>query len=108
MSETFHWLDHLVVLGYLAVSIGLGIALRRQSTRDEFFAASNSMGRMTVGLSVMATLFSANSFMMYPSTAYAASLTAGAAVIAFWAMAPVVIWFFIPVYSRLKCKTAYE
>ena len=23
-------------------------------------------------------------------------------------MAPVVIWVFIPVYSRLKCKTAYE
>lgn len=108
MSDTFHWLDHLVVLGYLAVSIGLGIAMRRQSTRDEFFSASSSMGTMTVGLSVMATLFSANSFMMYPSTAYAVSLTAGAAVIAFWAMAPVVIWVFIPVYSRLKCKTAYE
>jgi Na+/proline symporter len=108
MSETFHWLDHLVVLGYLAVSIGLGIAMRRQNSRDEFFAASGSMGRMTVGLSVMATLFSANSFMMYPSTAYAVSLTAGAAVIAFWAMAPVVIWVFIPVYSRLNCKTAYE
>jgi Na+/proline symporter len=108
MSETFHWLDHLVVLGYLAVSIGLGIAMRRQNSREEFFAASGSMGRMTVGLSVMATLFSANSFMMYPSTAYAVSLTAGAAVIAFWAMAPVVIWVFIPVYSRLNCKTAYE
>ncbi|MGZ0169465.1 MAG: sodium:solute symporter family transporter [Planctomycetales bacterium] len=108
MSETFHWLDHLVVLGYLAVSIGLGIYLRGQSTREEFFQASGSMGRMTVGLSVMATLFSANSFMMYPSTSYAVSLTAGAAVIAFWAMAPVVIWVFIPIYSRLKCKTAYE
>ena len=108
MSETFHWLDHLVVLGYLAVSIGLGIYLRGQSTREEFFQASGSMGRMTVGLSVMATLFSANSFMMYPSTSYAVSLTAGAVIIAFWAMAPVVIWVFIPVYSRLKCKTAYE
>ena len=108
MSESFHWLDHLVVLGYLAVSIGLGIFLRGQSTREEFFQASSSMGTMTVGLSVMATLFSANSFMMYPSTAYAVSLTAGAVVIAFWAMAPVVIWVFIPVYSRLKCKTAYE
>ncbi|MDA0284124.1 MAG: hypothetical protein O3B86_12305, partial [Planctomycetota bacterium] len=108
MSESFHWLDHLVVLGYLAISIGLGIFLRGQSTREEFFQASGSMGRMTVGLSVMATLFSANSFMMYPSTAYAVSLTAGAAIIAFWAMAPVVIWVFIPVYSRLKCKTAYE
>jgi len=108
MSESFHWLDHLVVLGYLAISIGLGIAMRRQNSREEFFQASGSMGRMTVGLSVMATLFSANSFMMYPSTAYAVSLTAGAAVIAFWAMAPIVIWVFIPVYSRLKCKTAYE
>lgn len=108
MNDAFHWLDHLVVFGYLAISIGLGFALRRQGSRDEFFRASGSMGRVTVGLSVMATLFSANSFVMYPSSAYADSLRAGMAVMAFWAMAPVVVWVFIPVYSKLKCRTAYE
>lgn len=108
MNGSFHWLDYTVVLGYLAVSLGLGIALRKQSNRDEFFSAGRSMGRITVGLSVMATLFSANSFVMYPSTAYGNSLRIWMALVAFWLMGPIVIWVFIPVYSRLNCGTAYE
>lgn len=105
---TLHPLDLAVVLGYLAISLGLGFAMRKQSGREEFFSAGRSMGRVTVGLSVMATLFSANSFVMYPSAAYSNSLRVGMALVAFWMMAPVVVWVFIPVYAKLNCRTAYE
>ena len=106
---TLHSLDLAVIFGYLAVSIGLGFAMsRRQSGREEFFAASRSMGWFTVGLSVMATLFSANSFVMYPSAAYSDSLRVGMVLVAFSLMAPVVIWVFVPVYARLNVGTAYE
>tara|TARA_R110002049_G_scaffold27321_2_gene94167 strand:+ start:338720 stop:340378 length:1659 start_codon:yes stop_codon:yes gene_type:complete len=108
MSDSFQILDYLVVIGYLGISIGLGFAFRKQSGREEFFTAGRSMGRVTVGLSVMATLFSANSFVMYPSTAYGNSIRVLMAVVAFWLMGPIVIWVFIPVYSRLDCSTAYE
>ena len=108
MTGAFHWLDYTVVLGYLAISLGLGIAMRKQSNREEFFSAGRSMGRITVGLSVMATLFSANSFVMYPSTAYGNSLRIWIALVAFWLMGPIVVWVFIPVYARLNCDTAYE
>ncbi|MFK8113633.1 MAG: hypothetical protein AB8B91_15635 [Rubripirellula sp.] len=108
MSDSFEWLDYIVVVGYLAISLGLGFAFRKQSSRDEFFTAGKSMGRLTVGLSVMATLFSANSFVMYPSTAYGDSLRIAMALVAFWMMGPIVIWVFIPVYSKLNCGTAYE
>lgn len=102
-------LDLFVICGYLAVSIGLGIFMsRRQSGREEFFAASRSMGWFTVGLSVMATLFSANSFVMYPSAAYSDSIRVGLVLVAFSLMAPVVIWVFVPVYSKLQVGTAYE
>jgi Na+/proline symporter len=104
-----HWLDYAIIFAYLAFSLGLGFALRRsQANREEFFSAGRSMGRITVGLSVMATLFSANSFVMYPSTAYANSLRIFMAVVAFWAMGPLVAWVFIPVYAKLNCNTAYE
>ncbi|MFP6765881.1 MAG: hypothetical protein VB858_19780 [Planctomycetaceae bacterium] len=106
---TLHWLDLTVILAYLAFSIGLGVVMsRRQSGREEFFAASRSMGWFTVGLSVMATLFSANSFVMYPSAAYSDSLRVGLALMAFVLMAPIVIWVFVPVYAKLKVGTAYE
>ena len=74
MSSSLHLFDYLVVFGYLGFSLGLGWALRRQSNRDEFFSAGRSMGRVVVGLSGMATLFSANSFVMYPAAAYGNSL----------------------------------
>ena len=45
-------LDLVVIGGYLVVSLGLGLALRGQSNRDEFLTAGRSMGRITVGLSV--------------------------------------------------------
>ncbi len=108
LSGSLQTLDLIVVGGYLLLSLGLGLALGRQSNRDEFLTAGGSMGRMTVGLSVMATLFSANSFVMYPSTAYGDSLRIMLASVAFLSTTPLVIWVFIPVYSKLKCATAYE
>ncbi|QDV49953.1 sodium:solute symporter family transporter [Gimesia fumaroli] len=103
-----HLLDYGVILAYLLVSIGLGIYFGRNQSRKEFFAAGNSMGWLPVGLSVMATLFSANSFVMYPSIAYGSGLRISLFLIAVSLMAPLVLWVFIPVYARLNCQTAYE
>ncbi|MDF1747147.1 MAG: hypothetical protein P1V19_25870, partial [Gimesia sp.] len=83
-----HTLDYGVILAYLLFSIGLGIYFGRNQSRQEFFAAGNSMGWLPVGLSVMATLFSANSFVMYPSIAYGSGLRIGLFLIAISLMAP--------------------
>ncbi|MBT6155526.1 MAG: sodium/solute symporter, partial [Planctomycetaceae bacterium] len=103
-----HPLDFAVVALYLLLMLGLGFAFGRHQTRREFFAASGSMGWLPVGLSVMATLFSSNSFVFYPSAAFGDSLRIGLSLVAFALMTPVVIWVFIPVYARLKVETAYE
>jgi len=108
LSGSLRTLDLVIVGGYLVLSLGLGLALSRRSSRDDFLIAGRSMGRMTVGLSVMATLFSANSFVMYPSIAYGDSLRIMLASVAFLSTTPLVIWVFIPVYSKLNCVTAYE
>jgi len=103
-----HPLDHIVVTAYLLFTLGLGVYFGRHQSRREFFAAGGSMGWMVVGLSVMATLFSSNSFVMYPSAAYGSSLRVGLTLVAITAMSPLVVWVFIPVYSRLACSTAYD
>ena len=103
-----HIFDYVVVAAYLLVTLGCGIVCGRGQSRKEFFAAGGSMGWFVVGLSVMATLFSSNSFVMYPSAAFGNSLRVGLTLVAVTLMAPVVVWVFIPVYSRLKCETAYE
>jgi Na+/proline symporter len=103
-----HFLDYLVIIAYLAFIVGMGAYFGRHQSRREYFAASGSMGVMAVGLSVMATLFSSNSFVMYPSAAYGTSLTVGAVMISFTLMTPLVMWVFIPMFRRLKCPTAHQ
>jgi SSS family transporter len=103
-----HPLDIFAVAAYLLLILALGVVFGRHQSRKEFFVASRSMGWLTVGLSVMATLFSSNSFVFYPSAALGSSLRIGLSLIAFAAMTPIVIWVFIPVYARLNLETAYE
>jgi len=103
-----HFLDFAAIASYLLVILILGGVFGRQQSRREFFVAGNSMGWLTVGLSVMATLFSSNSFVFYPSAAFGDSLRIGLSLIAFTLMTPIVIWVFIPVYARLDLETAYE
>ena len=103
-----HTLDIITVVFYLIFIISLGVYFGRGQDRDEFFIAGGSMGFLTVGLSVMATLFSSNSFVFYPSAALGDSLKIGLSLLAFTMMTPIVIKVFIPVYSRLKIETAYE
>ncbi|SMP72341.1 solute:Na+ symporter, SSS family [Neorhodopirellula lusitana] len=103
-----HFLDYLVVVAYLGLMLGLGVFFGRNQSRREFFAAGNSMGWLPVGLSVMATLFSSNSFVFYPAAALGDSLRIGLSLVAFALMTPIVVMVFIPVYTRLKVETAYQ
>ena len=103
-----HPLDIATVAVYLVLILSMGFMFGRHQSRREFFMAGGSMGWLAVGLSVMATLFSSNSFVFYPSAAFGDSLRIGLSLIAFTLMTPVVIWVFIPVYARLKVETAYE
>ena len=103
-----HPFDIVAIAVYLLLMLGLGIAFGRNQSRREFFVAGGTMGWLPVGLSVMATLFSSNSFVFYPSAAFGNSLRIGASLVAFALMTPVVIWVFVPVYARLKVETAYE
>ncbi|MHC4880642.1 MAG: sodium:solute symporter family transporter [Planctomycetota bacterium] len=103
-----HALDYAVVAAYMLMTVGLGVYFGRHQTRQEFFAASSSMGWLTVGLSVMATLFSSNSFVFYPSASYGDSLRLSLTLVSHTLIAPLVLWVFIPVYARLKVQTAYE
>ncbi|MEZ5943632.1 MAG: sodium/solute symporter [Planctomycetaceae bacterium] len=107
-SGNMHYLDIAVVVVYMGVILALGFVFGKHQSRDEFFVASRSMGWLTVGLSVMATLFSSNSFVYYTAAALGDSLRLGAALVAFTLMTPFVMYIFIPVYAKLKVNSAYE
>lgn len=103
-----HPLDYAVIIAYLGMTLGLGFWFGRNQSRREFFAAGGSMGWLAVGLSVMATLFSSNSFVFYPSAAFGGTLLIGLSLITFTLMTPVIVYVFIPMFRRLECETAYH
>ncbi len=106
--EHLSWIDGSVVIGYLAVTALLGLAFSRQSSSTEFLLANRGMGWLPVGLSVMATLFSANSFLMIPGETFRYNLVFSAGLIGVACTVPIVMRWFIPVYVKSGCFTAYE
>lgn len=100
--------DCLVILAYLALTIVLGAIFHRQTSAAEFLLANRGMGWLPVGLSVMATLFSANSFLMVPGEACRHNLLIAMGLVGMCLTAPVVMRWFIPIYAKSDCYTAYE
>ncbi|MGB0581875.1 MAG: sodium:solute symporter family transporter [Limisphaerales bacterium] len=103
-----HELDYAVIIAYLGMTLGLGFWFGRKQSRKEFFAAGGSMGWLAVGLSVMATLFSSNSFVFYPSAAFGGTVLIGLSLVTFTLMTPLIVYVFIPMFRRLECETAYH
>lgn len=60
-------LDYIIVAGYLALTLGLGFALRKQKSEGDFFLGGRTMGWMPLSLSAMATQLSAISFISAPA-----------------------------------------
>ncbi len=106
--EHLSWIDGTVVLGYLAITALLGLAFHRQSSSAEFLLANRGMGWLPVGLSVMATLFSANSFLMIPGETFRYNLLFVGCLLGIIGTVPIVMRWFIPIYVRSGCFTAYE
>ena len=106
--EHLSWVDGAVVLGYIAITAMLGLAFHRQSSSTEFLLANRGMGWLPVGLSVMATLFSANSFLMVPGETFRYNLLWGVGLVGVLCTTPIVMRWFIPIYVGSGCFTAYE
>lgn len=64
MSETIalHWIDWLIVLSYIAFSLGVGIyfSKRAASSTEEYFLSGRSLPWWIVGTSMVATTFAAD------------------------------------------------
>lgn len=106
--EHLSWIDGSIVIAYLLVTAVLGFAFSRQASATEFLLANRGMGWLPVGLSVMATLFSANSFLMIPGETFRFNMLFLISLIGILCTVPLVMRWFIPIYARSGCFTAYE
>lgn len=107
--DGLHWVDWTVMGVYLAAMVAVGASFYKgQKSTKDFFLAGRSMSWLPVGLSLVATLFSAISYMAIPSgiQKYGLILVAGSFMV--FACVPIVNRMFMPFYSRMELYSAYE
>lgn len=110
MAQThFTGFDWTIFFVYLASLIAIGWYFsRRQTSTEEYFVSSRHMHWLPVAFSVVASLFSAVSFLGQPAKVFK-----GDCVMVVWPLAvmvatPIVLYLLLPFYIRLRVTSMYE
>ncbi len=102
-------LDYLAVAAYLLVTVFIVYwSSRKSKDTEDFFLGGRQMPWMAVGLSIMATLLSTNTYLGAPGEMikYGPSYTIG--YLAYPFLVLVIIYLWIPFFMRLRLTSAYE
>ena len=101
--------DYIAIAAYSLVVIFLGIWFsREQRTSTDYILAGRSMGWITVGISQMASLLSAISYLGNPGEAFSHDLGLMLYNICGFLAVPIVIHLFLNFFYRLKIISIYE
>jgi SSS family solute:Na+ symporter len=108
-SSGLELLDYLAVVAYLAVTLViLYRAGRKQHDTEDFFLGGRSMPWLAVGLSIMATLLSTNTYLGAPGEMIRYGPAYFFGFLAYPLAAAVVLLLWIPFFMRLRLTSAYE
>jgi len=96
-------------VGYFAVVVGLALGLSgKQKDTGTYFLANRRMPWLAVGLSVVASVLSAITYLGAPQVAYEENAALVVGLPATLLAAPLVILLFFPIYRRLRVTSIYE
>ena len=109
VSGGFGALDWTVLVVYLALLVGVGALFsRRNESTDDFFLAGGRIPWWAAGLSIFGTQLSALTFMGIPAKAYTDDWVQSLVNLGIVLVAPVVVFFYLPFFRRLRVTSAYE
>ena len=101
--------DWAIVAAYSAIVIGIGIiASRKQNNTDEYFRGSRQIPWWAIGVSIIATSFSAASLLGGPGECYNHGFLYLQLQLGDLIGYGLVIALFLPFFVRLNLTTAYE
>jgi len=103
------WLDSVIISAYLIAVLLIGVRFaRRQTTIETYFVAKRSIPSWALGISMLATIISAVTFIAYPGAGYAGNwslLVPGIMVV----VVPAIVGFVvIPFYRQAVGISTYE
>ncbi|XTZ19745.1 MAG: sodium:solute symporter family transporter, partial [cyanobacterium endosymbiont of Rhopalodia fuxianensis] len=102
-------IDWVIILVYAMVVLGIGIAAsRKPNNTDEYFRGSRQLPWWAIGLSIVATSFSAASLLGGPGEGYNHGFLYLQLQLGDLIGYGLVIFLFLPFFVRLNLTTAYE
>ena len=103
------WMDHGLIVAYalLVLAIGFGFS-RQQGSSANYLLAGRSMGWAAVGISQLASLLSAISYLGTPGEAYGYDLKYLLFSICGFLCVPLAIYLFLDFFYRLQLTSIYE
>ncbi|MBA8760288.1 sodium/solute symporter [Staphylococcus schleiferi subsp. coagulans] len=106
----FGFWNWVALLCYLLLMLGIGAFFTKRAGKDtnSFFTASGRLPSWVVGFSIYATTLSAITFMSTPEKSYLTDWSYIAGNVAIVAIIPLLIYFYIPFFKKLKITSAYE
>lgn len=103
------WFDYVIIFTYLGLVVGFGsLFYRQQKSTEDFFLGGRSIGWFPIGISIMASLFSAITLMGSPAEYFTHNIELYLFHTAVLLVAPLILFVFMPFYHKLKVVSAYE
>lgn len=110
-ASRFGPIDWSVLAIYFLAMVAVGVyCARRGSTSEDYFLAGGRIPWWAAGLSIYGSQLSAITFMAVPAILFAEDGN-WTRIIGGWTIlliAPLIIFFFLPLFRRLQIQTAYE
>ena len=82
--------------------------MRKKKTAADYFTGGGKIPWYVAGMSIFATMLSSISFLALPAQCYVSDWRYFPLTLGIFALAPVVIYFYLPFFRRLKVASAYE
>jgi SSS family transporter len=107
---SFKALDWMVVGLYFLLVLGVSIVVSRnmQSTTSSFFLGGGKIPWWAAGISIFGSKLSALTFIAIPAKAYATDWVYFLNNMMIVAVAPIIVYFYLPYFRKLKLTSVYE
>ena len=103
------WMDYGLIVAYALVVLAIGLGFsRQQGSSANYLLAGRSMGWVTVGISQLASLLSAISYLGSPGEAYGHDLQYLLFSICGFLSVPIAVYLFLDFFYRLQVTSIYE
>jgi len=109
-SGAFRLIDWMVVGLYFLLVAGISVIVSRkmESTTNDFFLGGGKIPWWAAGLSIFGSKLSALTFIAIPAKAYATDWVYFLNNMMIVAVAPIIVYFYLPYFRKMKLTSVYQ